>query len=268
MCLFCILCSFFWEITVKNVVNCKGDGIKLHTVHIDREWGNTMFGMVENYSQMLNRIAIFTGITTFILALILTETTPLFQDLLIKFKDVQIEIMDTKVSIVHAVIAFLALLISRIFKLHNIISDILKIRHKFDVQYILMPIAGEVGFALNETKIKNMNIKRKELMVQVFYKYASSTNPQIDKHLINKALDSWSWFWVLVESFFFALISLFLFIQYSAPATSFVAIALLLDIFFCYLLYGKLKKAASNEIRAILALPGADADIRVFLNAL
>lgn len=40
---------------------------------------------------------------------------------------------------------------------------------------------------------------RRKLMSQVFYQYASSTDPKIDKHAIYQALDWWSWYWVLVE---------------------------------------------------------------------
>lgn len=37
-------------------------------------------------------------------------------------------------------------------------------------------------------------------MGRIFYRYASSTDPKIDKHLIYEALDWWSWYWVIVES--------------------------------------------------------------------
>jgi hypothetical protein len=33
-----------------------------------------------------------------------------------------------------------------------------------------------------------------------FYKYASSTKPELDPHTITLALDNWSWYWILLEA--------------------------------------------------------------------
>src|SRR5690606_15472439 len=100
--------------------------------------------------------------------------------------------------------------------LHDRISDIFFIRRNFDVKHILLPTARNVGVNIDKEIINKIIKERRPLMNQVFYRYASSRNePVVDKHLIEKALDTWSWFWVFLEASIIALISSTLFLIFN-----------------------------------------------------
>jgi hypothetical protein len=90
---------------------------------------------------------------------------------------------------------------SRIFKLHDRISDIFLIRQRFDVSEILFPLAIGSGASLNIDQIRTFKKERNSLMYKVFYKYASSTPGKavIDSHYITMALDQWCWYWIVLE---------------------------------------------------------------------
>lgn len=96
--------------------------------------------------------------------------------------------------------AFVVASITESIKLHDKISDLFRIRHEFDVHWILLPMALMSGAALSFSQIEKLHYARQRLMGQVFYKYASSTKPEIDPHTITQALTSWSWYWTCVEA--------------------------------------------------------------------
>jgi len=90
--------------------------------------------------------------------------------------------------------------IARSIRLHDRISDVFRIRLRFDVDYLLLPLARDSGANVGALSMAKLRKERGRLMAKTFYKYASSTDPVIDKHLIYQALDWWSWYWVLVEA--------------------------------------------------------------------
>lgn len=104
-----------------------------------------------------------------------------------------------KVKLGYVLPALIVAVVFRIFKVHDGISDIFGIRKNFDVQEILVPLAGEANFSVNLERLASLQRNREKLMYTCFYEYASSTAPKIDQHLIRSALDRWSWFWVLAE---------------------------------------------------------------------
>jgi hypothetical protein len=98
--------------------------------------------------------------------------------------------------------------------MHNKISDLFQIRKKFDVSYILIPLSKAVEIPIDENYKNVLKTNRKTLMADVFYKYASSTNPQIDKHLIWIALDKWSWYWAFVTKGLYIFLNYFSYINF------------------------------------------------------
>lgn len=92
--------------------------------------------------------------------------------------------------------------ISESVKLHDKISDALGIRSKFDVRWILIPMALLSGAKITTAQFEKLKTERKRLMGEVFYAYASSTpgRSKIDPHTITQALTAWSWYWLCVEA--------------------------------------------------------------------
>lgn len=98
--------------------------------------------------------------------------------------------------------ALLFAILSRMFKLHDRVSDLFRIRQRFDVSEILFPLAMGSGPHLTTDQMRAIKKNRESLMYKVFYKYASSTPGKavIDSHYITMALDQWCWYWVVIEA--------------------------------------------------------------------
>ena len=86
--------------------------------------------------------------------------------------------------------AFLIALVSRIFKLHNHLSNILGIRHRFDLEAILFPLAIATSIAFPVEKVRQIKKQRKDLMYKTFYKYASSSP---SKAVMKRTTSPWLW---------------------------------------------------------------------------
>lgn len=154
-----------------------------------------------NYPEMLNRIAFF----TFLFALVLSFAVPSPQEVLAtqdwmkQLSNLNINFGFITVSLGNGLVAAGVALFCRIIKLHDRISNVLGIRLWFDIHAILIPLAAEAGVSLDFKRLEKVRLERSELMRKTFYRYASSTNPRIDSHDIIMALETWSWFWVLLE---------------------------------------------------------------------
>lgn len=106
-----------------------------------------------------------------------------------------------KLNISGIVIALIVAGVSYAIQLHDRISDLFGIRKRFDRNYILLPLAVLVGVELSPAQLNAMNVNRDALLRAVFYPYVSSRaeHPLVDRHDIERALDTWSWYWVLIE---------------------------------------------------------------------
>ena len=140
---------------------------------------------------MLNKIAIFTcGVSIFAVWLLRHESPSVEAFLASLTLPVPIA---TGLAIPLGTIlpAFLIALVSRIFKLHNHLSNILGIRHRFDLEAILFPLAIATSIAFPVEKVRQIKKQRKDLMYKTFYKYASSSPSKavIETHYITMALD-------------------------------------------------------------------------------
>lgn len=150
--------------------------------------------------------------------------------------------------------AFLCALISEVFKLHDRISDLFRIRKKFDLRWILIPSALLSGSRLSFSQFKKIKIERERLMGEVFYEFASSTSPKIDSHTIIQALTAWSWYWLCAETvvIIFLTAAIFSYFQFF-----FETVLLLCGVFLLFLLMQWLWRECSNyadsQIRQILS---------------
>jgi hypothetical protein len=99
------------------------------------------------------------------------------------------------------IVAFVIAVISESIKLHDKISDLLRIRAVFDIRWILIPMALLSNTTIESKRFIRIMSDRQRLMREVFYKYASSSkDAEIDRHLVTQALTAWSWYWVCIES--------------------------------------------------------------------
>jgi len=160
---------------------------------------------VSNYPEMLRKLSTGTFFVTlaclFLLRALIGDVDSLLRAL---------DVITRPVSLFEAVripfgpflFAFLVAVLTESIKLHDKISNLLKIRLEFDIRYILMPMALLSSSPLKPLQLDKLSIERRRLMDEVFYKYASSSSSKqvIDGHAITQALTSWSWYWLCAES--------------------------------------------------------------------
>jgi hypothetical protein len=156
---------------------------------------------VKDYQSMLNRIFVCTSIVATIATWLLRLHFIVLDDLL-SVLDVKVEIWGVKeMKIFGYVLPGMAVgFLARTVRLHDRISDVLGIRRRFDIDKILRPLAEGSGYPVGDLNLATLRKKRGSAMGRTFYRYASSTDPKIDKHLIYEALDWWSWYWAQLEA--------------------------------------------------------------------
>jgi len=103
-------------------------------------------------------------------------------------------------NVAYVLVPFIVSLVSRVIKLHDRISDIFRIRLKFDTEHILLNLARGAGIGIDQKIRQVLREKRQEAMYRIFYPYAGFKDPRIDMQLVRSALDNWGWFWAELES--------------------------------------------------------------------
>lgn len=165
---------------------------------------DVLAGEISNYPTMLKRIAVYTGAIAFGVTWLVRGHVRWVADALGTLSlPVEMSAGTVNLPLGMVLVALAVTVLSRALKLHDRISDVLRIRHRFDVNKILLPLACASAAPLSPEQIASIAPRRRELMNSVFYKYASSTQGQsaIDGHVVRTALDHWSWYWILVEGF-------------------------------------------------------------------
>jgi hypothetical protein len=156
---------------------------------------------------------------------------------------------------------------TRIYRLHARVSDWLGIRECFDIEVIIGELAARLGIDLTAVTDEQLAQRRHSIMRKTFYPYVSGPQPQIDPHLIQQALDAWSWLWIGVEAtLVFVLVGLGL-IGCGAYAPGFQVLsgALVVAAVGLPSMRGQCKRYAIAQVRAILADPArANAVRRAF----
>ncbi len=166
---------------------------------------------VTDYQSMLNRIFWFTSGAALVAVWMLRLHNPAVDGWLSRI-DLNVEFGGNRILPVPGGYLFPALavgMLTRVFRLHARISDWLGIRECFDVEVILAEFASQLAIDLRSIGYEQLVEQRHSIMRKAFYAYVSGSRPQIDRQLIQQALDAWSWFWVGVEAtFVFALTGL------------------------------------------------------------
>jgi hypothetical protein len=170
-----------------------------------------------------------------------------------------------KVNLAGAAIALLVAGFSYAAQLHDPVSDLFKIRHRFDRGSILFPLALLVGAKLSAMQLNALDANRVTLMQKVFYKFASIRTDKtvVDRHDIEHALSAWLWFWILLEGMVLLVASAVLAIYFDAPVlgSGFAAVFLT-----CWVLstlqYSRLERYARPQVRAIAANTDAAQEVK------
>lgn len=229
------------------------------------------FSAVSDYSSMLAKIALSTFVVALgAVALLRWQIADI--DSFLKTFSVSIPLTSGfNLPLGTLLPAFLFAIASRTVKLHNVVSDILGIRRRFDVESVLLPLAAATGTKLSTAQIQDLCKKRIGLMSKVFYQYVSSTpeKAKIDKHHITMALDQWAWYWMLVEANVVILVASVIFFVANEPKWTVELLALFLMVLLL-LIYLKARCAvyARTEIDEILRLKGSTEAIRKEFSAL
>jgi hypothetical protein len=228
------------------------------------------FETVQNYSAMLNKIAVYTFCVALATVLLMRNQSQVVNDALAAMS-FAIPLGSLTVPVGTLLPAFGMAFMSRVFKLHDRLSDVLGIRRRFDRTEILLPLAAASGATLSIDQIESIAKERNNLMGKVFYKFASSDEKKtkIDSHYVAMALDQWSWYWVVLEAMFVVAAGGVILLVLGhrgmavmAAGVVFAGMALLEMIReFC-------AKYARDEIREILKVKGAPSEIRNAFNAL
>jgi len=160
------------------------------------------FGGVKDYSEMLNRIFVSTLVISLGVVALLRQQIAWMDVLLGKVPgdSVKIPSIDIVVPLGTLIPAIVVAILCRSFRLHDVLSDAFRIRKRFDIEEILKPMTLLTTGPLKRKQLEAISACREQLMSAAFYRYASSrAESTIDKHLIEMALDRWSWYWLVVE---------------------------------------------------------------------
>jgi hypothetical protein len=155
-------------------------------------------------------------------------------------------------------------------KLHDRISHVLGLRQRFDVQYILKPLAEGAGIEVDD-EVEAVIVRRRHiLMERTFYEYTGDDRVTIGTHLVQSALDAWGWFWVCEEAAVVLLLVLLAALWFRAcPVSLVLGTFATISSGVGYFAWRALPNKSRAEVDAIMASgERREAVRRVFLDAL
>ena len=229
-----------------------------------------VFERVTDYSKMLIRIMASTFVLSVLaLWLLRTKIPELDAAIAAHLPTLTIKVLDLPVSFGTLFPAAAVTVLFRMFRVHDRISDLLRIRRRFDVKHILGPLAvGSLGNVSDE-QLQRIRAGRDDLMYKVFYRYASSKTPAIDAHFIEDALDWWGWYWCILEAICVALISAMLagWYRHWRLCAAF-SIAALIGLIGALVIKRRCTRCAHREVNEILSDASRVIEIRSQFSAL
>ena len=166
-----------------------------------------LFDGINTYTEMRKKIAHAVFYISLIQVFVLAQISSDFSEILKTFSfATETEIFDIKIYVAYIYLPIIFSVLENIFRLHDKIGKIFKIRDIFAKKVILNAYISEL--AINITDIRKKDIyniyeKNKNLRDSIgnhFYDHVSCTNPKIDEHYVQMALTSWTWVWILLDS--------------------------------------------------------------------
>lgn len=213
---------------------------------------------------MLNKLAIINTATSFLVILFLSTKIPEIKEL--QGFNIEAEVFGMKIQLGYLVASIIIAATTRIIKLHDKISDILRLRASYDWNYIIKPLAEECGTNIKKRKALN---ERPHIMGNIFYRYTSRAvqPPIVEQDIIDLMMDQLSWSWALLETAFILLVSTLTLTLYGEDAYL-PAIVTAVLFTFSLITLRSCKKYTKKEIDSIIADQSRKADIKGFINAL
>jgi hypothetical protein len=128
-----------------------------------------IIGQPESYSDILQRIVVFSVATGIFCSFILAKASPAVKTFMdsVPFEAELPLIKGLKA--LYVLIPIIISILSRILLLHDKISDLLHIRFFFDTRYILYSLASLSGHALTPEIKSAIGKEREHAMYKVFY---------------------------------------------------------------------------------------------------
>jgi hypothetical protein len=156
------------------------------------------FDRPSSYGEMLNKIGIFTFLSTLGLTWVVAHFSPPVAAFL-KSETTTVEIMTLKIPLLYVVPAAIIAIFARIVRLHDRISDMFGIRERFDLNRILIPLCQALQIPVDNNFREKLRNQRTSIMARTFYRYASFEEPKISKALVLGSIDRWTWYWISLE---------------------------------------------------------------------
>lgn len=209
---------------------------------------------VSNYSEMLSKLAWFAGINSFIVMTVIIKDIEIFRVIDQYLEEVEIPLLTYDISVAFFLSVIIAIL-THIMRFHDRLSDLFRIRSRFDVDCIIVPLISMVGFKLPADGLNKIQNSRNKMMKELFYKYNSSgegDDPIISGHTRKEALTSWSWYWVLLEGSVIFIIGalIALLIGSYFVASCFLLISVFMNFIMQYL-FGEVRRYAWRQVSEI-----------------
>lgn len=227
------------------------------------------FGSIKSYNDMVGRIAWSTGIVAaFVIGFIQSQVPGV--DHIVEGLPSQWEsavpLEGIAISLVAVFGGTVVGLISAALKLHDRISDMFRIRERYDIQEILVPLALGSGVTIGVDRWLGVPARRRQLMKTVFYPYATSRSEGgvVDSHLISMVYDHWFWYWALLEAtliIFLAAVVFAVFQQFFWTAV-FLAVVLAAVLVLQRVLRSEFATPTHDQVRDILRNAQRREDIR------
>jgi hypothetical protein len=160
-----------------------------------------MIGQPETYADVLKRVFYTTLSTGFLCSLALAKASPELRHLLERVPMTSDFGPIKEIKVLYVALPAAVALASRIVKLHDRISDLLQLRRRIDLDWILYPLLdGTASTPADDTRRLSVRLRRTEAMYRVFYPYVSLPDSAIDRQLVRTALDNYGWFWAALEA--------------------------------------------------------------------
>lgn len=213
-----------------------------------------LFSSPTNYNEMVEKISKSLFVIVAVLLYALTCINDDFNQTLRALSfGAEYEIFGLKLNLALLYFPLLMGIFEHMFKLHDLLSDLFKIRKRYDKTIIVSTIIkkAQYDYQISELDDKKVNL----IMSKCFYEYASSTNPKIDTHSISLALNEWCWFWILLDTLLAVVITgiVFLFLNWAWVNLLFLIICILILLMFMFFVMIFIKKYTDQEITAIFS---------------
>lgn len=213
-----------------------------------------IFDSPKNYSEMVEKIAKSAFVISLFLLYFLTCANDEFNSFMKQISfGAEYEFIGIKLNLALLYLPLIVGIAEHMFKIHDKISTLIRIRIKYDKNVIAARILKNCAINI---KVKTLNKSEiKTILSKSFYKYVSSTSPVIDQHYINLTLNEWCWYWITLDTLtlFFITGILFLIIKWSWMNFLIVLAVILLLLIIMRLIKIQAEVYTNEEIKVIFS---------------